>query len=505
MARNNDFVLNENNIAYEKAYKTIFNLDLFTPKLDINPITSLKNGHRPFSLSFEGAALGDEGKGSVVAREVARYTSKNKKAIVYRWNGGSNAGHECKLKNGKLIALHQFPSGVIVKNTIAVLGRGMVFHLGDALAEIEIIKKNLGKIPAKIFIDPNITLCLDTHRALETLVSNWYIDYGGGSTGKGIAMSYSDVLLRTKLTGNDLISSEWRKKFLYHYILIEKHLKGFGLDLKSIRVSNLLDPSKTMPVGSRKEFLERTALERNLVLKYFKQDLYDFMEKEWRKDTLFIFEGANGVGLSPYHGVYPDVTSSETRARGIQDSTEGIVDFKKISLRCGVLKGPYMSSVGLRRMPGELSPASEVKIRNDYNEFGKTSGRPRGVLPIDLPAIKYWRKVSDYEYLVVTHMDAGFKNIDVILNYRDKKGEVVNYRPYQWYLDQVTPEFITLPGWSAKDIVNVKDANDLPKNVLRYLQFLELALEVKIAWITTGQDEDNFVSFLPTTETSLHK
>ena len=496
MVKNNKVTFNENLLAYEKAYKVNFNLNHFASKLDINPVTFLKNGHRPYSISFEGAALGDEGKGSVVAREVAKYINKNKKVIVYRWNGGSNAGHECRLKNGKLITLHQFPSGVIVKNTISVLGKGMVFHLGDAITEITKIKKILGKIPGKIYIDSNITLCLDTHRALETLVSNWYIDYGGGSTGKGIAMGYADILLRTKLTGKDLISPEWRKKFLYHYILIEKHLKAFGLDLKSMKVSNLSNPSKNILVGKRQEFLEKLSAQRNLILHYFKEDLYDFIEKEWKKDTFFIFEGANGSGLLSNHGVYPDVTASETRARGIQDSTEGLVDFKKISLKCGVLKGPYMSSVGLRRMPGELSASSEVKIRNDYNEFGKTSGRPRGILPIDLPAIKYWKNISDYEYLVVTHMDVGFKQIDVILNYKDKNGKIVQYRPYQWYLDEITPEFITLPGWSEKEIKKAKNINEIPHNALRYLKFLELTLNTKIAWITTGQEENNCISFL---------
>lgn len=478
-------------------YSPYFDLDSFvSDKLHHNPAENSYDGKRPLSESFEGAGFGDEGKGSVVAREITRLLKKYDKVIVYRWNGGSNSGHEWLLSDG-MIALHQFPMGILYEKTTSIVGRGMVFNPWDAVSELKEAKSRLRVIPGKIFIDPNVTLSLDTHRAWERIINNWHLGYSG-STGRGISISYADDILRLKLTLADLISPNWQGKFGYHYEMVKKLLGAFGFSLEETKISTLDNPKKGLVVGKRKDFLDRLGFCREILRSYIDSDLFNFLFREWNLGaTPFVFEGGQAIGLHPKHGVYPDVTSSETRARGIQDSTEGIVDYRKIAGRYGVLKGPYISSVGSRVLPGEFELTTAVSLRENFGEYGATTGRPRGILPPDIPALSYLRNVSDYEYLVVTHMDTTLAKIPVVVKYRDKNGIEIGFRPYQWQLDKVVPEVIELPGWEGKYSQAANKPEELPENAIRFLAFLSSALDIKIVWATNGPELKNIISWLP--------
>lgn len=465
----------------------------FAQSIISNPLS----GFRPNSMFFEGGGFGDEGKGLTVAREVDKFLKKYKKVIVYRWNGGSNAGHECMLPDGKMIALHQFSTGILHEGTTAIMGRTMVLHPGDVIVEMNEIKSRLGKVPGKLVIDPNITLALDTHRVMERVTNNWHLGYSG-STARGISTSYADDTLRLKLTMKDLMSSDWQVKFGYHYDRVEKLVGAYGFDLKSLRFATLDSGSKGVLMGSKRAFLKRLESQRTTLAPFVDYEVLDFIEREWKGDTPFVFEGAQAIGLHLKHGVYPDVTASETRARGIQDATEGIIDYRLIAGKFGVIKGPYMSSVGSRIMPGTFDFTSQLKTRDEFAEYGKSTGRARGIIPPDIPALSYWRSVADYDYLVVTHMDAGYSTIPVVTEYVNSEGKYVRYRPYQWFIDTVIPEIIELPGWDGKKANKAKVPEDLPENALRFLRFLELTMNTKVAWATTGPNYEDSVYWLPT-------
>ena len=243
--------------------------------------------------------------------------------------------------------------------------------------------------------------------------------------------------------------------------------------------------------------MQRLELCREELATYVSDEVFEFIDKEWNSKTPFVFEGAQAIGLHPKHGVYPDVTSSETRSRGIQDSTEGIINFNHIGAKIGVLKGPYMSSVGSRIMPGEFSNDTEVKLRIGFGEFGATTGRPRGILPPDMPALQYWRNVSDYDYLAVTHMDTSLEAIPIVSAYMNNKNEEVTYRPYQWHLDFVKPVIVELPGWDGDQANKAKTPEELPENALRFLAFLSETLNIDILYATTGPQIEDYVSWLP--------
>ncbi|EKD96331.1 MAG: hypothetical protein ACD_24C00090G0001, partial [uncultured bacterium] len=78
----------------DKIYSPQFDtLNFAENKMGLNPLNQTTSEFRPNSISFEGAGFGDEGKGLTALRAISEFYNKHKKAIVYRWNGGSNAGH----------------------------------------------------------------------------------------------------------------------------------------------------------------------------------------------------------------------------------------------------------------------------------------------------------------------------------------------------------------------------------------------------------------------------
>ena len=68
------------------------------------------------NVTVVGAQWGDEGKGKIVD------WLSNQADIVFRFQGGNNAGHTIVV-NKKKIALSLIPSGIIRKNTISIIGK----------------------------------------------------------------------------------------------------------------------------------------------------------------------------------------------------------------------------------------------------------------------------------------------------------------------------------------------------------------------------------------------
>ena len=82
-----------------------------------------------------GGFYGDEGKGKIID-----YLSKDAD-IAVRCSGGNNAGHTIEV-DGKKFAFHLIPSGIFNKNTLAVIGNGVVIDPKVLIEEINDLKEN---------------------------------------------------------------------------------------------------------------------------------------------------------------------------------------------------------------------------------------------------------------------------------------------------------------------------------------------------------------------------
>jgi len=449
------------------------------------------NNIRQNSIAIAGGAFGDEGKGKIVDEIASKLMRQYGKVIVYRWNGGSNAGHTVVLGKKKVV-LHQIPSGALIKNALVILGKGMVIHPGDLCIEIQSILKN-GKLPSKILIDKQTPLALDTHRAFESVLKKWETG-GAGSTGRGISPAYADVIYRHPMRMMDLVSKDWKVKFSKHFDLYNGLIMGLNEKLERTKVNSL---QGLIVNGNKQQFLKRLEKQREIIYKYV-DDVYSLIEDSWKSKIPFIFEGAQGVGLDLRWGVYPDVTASDPTFSGIAYSTDGLINPDEIEIRANVLKATYISSVGKRVLPSKMDEVLATKIRDDANEYGATTKRPRDIYNVDIPALVYFSKVSKPTHIILTHLDISYLDnpIKVCIEYRDLKGNVVDYRPDQLYLNNLKPVYINFKPWDGNSIKDKTDYKYLPPELIKYLKYLSKQLKVDIMMITTGPARHSVINLI---------
>ena len=151
---------------------------------------------RPNSYGFCGGNWGDEGKAKVIDQIDGE--------VFYRDNGGSNAGHTIELEDGRKIVLHHLPSGVGREKATVILAKGMVIHPKELVYEIDEARDFFGGKIARIKIDEEASLCLDTHRAYEGALKK-RANGSKGSTGRGIGPAYVDELNRNELKMKELL------------------------------------------------------------------------------------------------------------------------------------------------------------------------------------------------------------------------------------------------------------------------------------------------------------
>lgn len=451
-----------------------------------------KEGRRPNSVAVIGAFFGDEGKGRITDELTDYFLNRNrfKDLILYRDNGGANAGHTIS-HNGKTISLHQIGSGILHKGCQVILGKGMVIHPGDLIDEISEIKHvfGLNQLPAELLIDNMAVLSLDTHRAFEMALKNPFGQSLGSSasTDRGISPAYADILFRIPLRVRDLINNDWEDVFSEHFDRYEMWIGGMGARIEDLDIHRF--QGKTHKIGSKVDFLNQLAQWRD-VIKPYVFDVHDLIKDTWLSDTPYIFEKAQAVGLDYRWGVYPDISASNCCLDGIAYSTEGLINPRDISARLGVIKSTYSSSVGKREVPTLMENDLARRIREDANEFGATTGRPRDILHLDLVMLKYFCKVSEIEELVFTHMDITYdKPIKVCVAYKID-GRLTAYRPDQEYLRTIEPVYKTFKPWKSNAFDWVDAYQNLPQTAKDFIEFVCSYTETKPTLLTYGPDRN---------------
>lgn len=449
-----------------------------------------KNNRRANSAVIVGGILGDEGKGRITDDLITNYLQKFKSAFVYRDNGGSNAGHTVTIGD-KRIALHQLGSGILHDNCTIILGKDMVLHPEDLVAELHLVQTVKGSaVLNQLLIDELAVLCLDTHRAFESALKQQN-GSGTGSTGRGISPAYADIIYRHPLRMRDLKRKNWKPLFEKHFSLYEKLISGFGLKLSKIEVSRL--SGKAMTVGSKKVFLDRLEKARNILNKRI-SDVHEILTEQWSTTTPIVFEKAQALGIDKRWGVYPDVTASNCAPDGVYSSTEGIVDPDLIEIKAAVIKSTYTSSVGSRRLPTMMEKKLAHRIREDAHEYGSTTGRPRDIAYLDLPMLSYLCKVGKIEKMIFTHMDISYLDIPIkVCVAYEYKGKKVAYRPDQEFLNTVKPIYKMFKPWNIEKLKSAQKFSELPKTAQIFISFVCKATNTEPYILTSGPNRNEMI------------
>jgi adenylosuccinate synthase len=137
-----------------------------------------------------------------------------------------------------------------------------------------------------------------------------------------------------------------------------------------------------------------------------------------------------------------------------------------------------------------------TRIREDANEYGATTKRPRDIYYIDLPALSYFSKVSMATHMILTHLDISYPDtpIKVCTKYVDKKGRFLDYRPDQEFLNHALPVYKSFKPWDGEKIKNSSNMNSLSPKAKEYIKFLSQFLSIVPLVLTTGPGRESVIN-----------
>lgn len=412
-----------------------------------------------------GLQWGDEGKGKIVDYLAENYD------LVCRFQGGPNAGHTLKI-DGKKFVLHTIPSGIFRSNIINVIGNGVVIDPVTLNKEIQNLNEIGISCNDKLKISNKAHLILPTHRLLDMASEATKGEERIGSTLKGIGPTYMDKTGRNGLRMGDIFASDFKIRYEKlknkHFQIAKQYLK-VDFDLESAEKSwfEAIDIIKEIPQISCEYYLNE-AIENGKKI---------------------LAEGAQGSLLDVDFGTYPYVTSSNTTTAGVCNGL-GIAP-NKIGEVIGISKA-YCTRVGSGPFPTELHDETGEKIRQDGNEFGSTTGRPRRCGWIDLPSLKYSIMINGVTQIVITKLDVlnSFAELNAGIAYKVGDHQTENV-PFE-YDDHLKPIWKTYKGWE-QDLDAVRSFDELPVEAWVYITDIEAKLGVPITIVSTGPEREKLV------------
>ena len=411
-----------------------------------------------------GLQWGDEGKGKVVDVLTPDYK------VIARFQGGPNAGHSLKF-DGDGFVLHTVPSGIFRKDSMNIIGNGVVVDPVILVDEIRAIEAKTGPITGKLQISKRAQLILPTHRMLDAASEAAKGKSKIGSTLKGIGPTYMDKTGRNGLRIGDMLSPEFRQRY---EALKQKHLGmlaqyDFKFDIAEYEQKWLAATEELR----RFEFIDSEIV----------------VNRYLDSGVSILAEGAQGSMLDIDFGTYPFVTSSNTMAAGVCTGL-GIAP-SRVGKVIGIFKA-YCTRVGSGPFPTELSDATGEELRKTGNEYGATTGRPRRCGWLDMVALKYAVMMSGVTELIMMKADVlnSFKTIKVATAY-NIGGEEVDHVPFECGED-LTPVYREFKGWDC-DIRGVRSYEDFPDELKDYISFIEKETGCPVKIISTGPDRSEIV------------
>ena len=415
------------------------------------------------NLVVIGAQWGDEGKGKIVD------LLTEKAGAVVRYQGGHNAGHTLVI-DGKKTVLHLIPAGILHAGVKSYIGNGVVLCLRALFTEIAALEAAGVPVMERLHISPACALILPSHSALDQAREAARGANKIGTTGRGIGPAYEDKIARRGLRLADLMHPETFRERLREL-----------MDFHNFQLEHYYHAAPVSYDDVASEWLAYAARVRPLIT-----DVTLAAYRHREAGDHIIFEGAQGAMLDIDHGTYPFVTSSSTAAGGA--ATGSGVGPRHLDYILGIAKA-YSTRVGGGPFPTELLDATGKHLAEVGHEYGATTGRARRCGWIDLPALRRAIYNSSISGLCLTKLDVldALPQIQVCTHY-DMNGERLDVAPVGAdELARCTPVYDTLPGWQS-DTVGITDYSALPEKARAYIAYLENALGLPIAIVSTGPD-----------------
>ena len=421
------------------------------------------------NVAVIGAQWGDEGKGKIV--DLLAQQSD----VVVRFQGGNNAGHTLVV-NGQKTILHVIPSGALHRDKVCVIGNGVVLDAEVLLHELQELRQQ-GHLQndSQLRISEQAHLIMPYHKAIDQARERMRGAGKIGTTGRGIGPTYEDKAARVGIRVIDLLEEDTFREKLEHNIA-EKNVY-----LRAILKEKALDF----------EEIHRTYSGYREKLAPYVTDTGVLLEEMFRDGKNVLFEGAQGTLLDLDHGTYPFVTSSNTVIGGVC-SGAGIGP-RHLHEVIGISKA-YTTRVGSGPFPTELTGPEGEKLRQDGDEYGATTGRPRRCGWFDAVAVRHAVRLNGLTGIALTKLDVltGLPKIRVCTAYQAGARLLRHFPASLKVMESLEPVWEEFEGWQ-EPVSGARSVADLPANARRYMQRLEELVETEIVIASIGPDRDQTI------------
>ena len=429
----------------------------------------LRKAGRMRDVIIVGTQWGDEGKGKIVDWLAERAQ------IVVRFQGGHNAGHTLVI-DGKTFKLSLLPSGIVRKQTLSLIGNGVVVDPFHLLQEITLLREQGIEItPERLRISPQAVLILPLHSALDQRRERSAgKDSKIGTTGRGIGPAYEDKIGRRAIRVGDLLDLE----LLYSRIevLLQHHnalAKGLGFE----------------PYDQERLYQKLAALADPIAP--FIAPVMPFLERAQRQGGSVMYEGAQGLMLDVDQGTYPFVTSSNTLAANAAIGSGW--GRARHAYALGITKA-YTTRVGEGPFPTELFDVDGQRLGERGHEFGVVTGRKRRCGWFDAVMVRQAIKASGVDGIALTKLDVldGFKRLKISVGYDLDGRRLEDFPSSPSEQARLKPVYEELPGWS-EPIKGLRDQSQLPQNARAYLKRLETLIEAPVVVLSTSPKREDSI------------
>jgi adenylosuccinate synthase len=418
------------------------------------------------TLVIVGAQWGDEAKGKIVD------VLGSQADYVVRYSGGNNAGHTV-IVGEETFKFHLIPSGILHKETVSILGNGMVICPKGLLEEFDRTKQARPE-HGTLQISRAAHVVFPYHRQLDILEEEARGHNKIGTTSRGIGPAYQDKVARIGIRMGEFVRPDRFETRLREVLAVKNRLlKMFGepeiaFDALYEEFSAYAD--RLRPYVTDTEVIVQDAIERGKKV---------------------LFEGAQGTFLDLDQGTYPYVTSSYPTAGGACIGSG--VGPRDINGVLGVCKA-YTTRVGSGPFVTELDNEIGAQIREQGHEYGTTTGRGRRCGWLDLVALRQSCRINSLSGLVVTRLDvlAGIGDLQVCTGY-NLDGQVLNHLPSDVDdMAKIEPIYESLKGWD-EPLSDCRDLKDLPRSTRVYLEFIENYTKTPVAILSIGPEREETI------------
>ena len=420
------------------------------------------------NCAIVGINWGDEGKGRMVDLVTADYD------VVVRYQGGGNAGHTVVNEFGKF-ALHLLPSGIFRKGVVNILGNGVALDCESLWTEMsDVMDQGVAITPENLKISDRASLLLPWHRDLDSLEEARLADKKYGSTKQGIAPFYSDKYQKKTVMAGELLYPD----------KLWDHLAGI-LEWKNLTLEKVYG-AKPYTL----EDLKAWAADFGEKIKPFICDTGAYLRQAQNEGKNILFEAQLGALRDIDFGIYPYTSSSNVI--GAYAPVGAGIPNHKIDRNIGIMKA-YSSCVGEGPFTCELFGEEAEKLRAAGGEYGAATGRPRRVGPFDVVASRYGCRAQGADEIALTKLDIldSLDEIPVTVAY-ELDGREIHDFPYGDVLEQAKPVNKMFKGWRT-DISGCRKKEELPREALEYIAFIEEAVGVKIKYVSVGAERDQYI------------